>query len=361
LQRWDGVAVPLGPLNTPLTGFFDGQKEWAIFIVAGGQICTEADAARGARCPSDLSAQAADLVCGSIAAGPLCLDPTSTRGGDGAQAYYLHVAERVGPAAYVSRAMFLTNKYLNLTARTVRAFDPSDLRRRDYRPGHAALLLWGRPGFDDLSADGPAPPYFMYHSLPFEVAADQIVFRPRYMTGMSGDGPTFGANQSEAVPLYMEELEPVNQAAVSWIEPLDRWLMIYSGSSIDLADPNGESGRGQPVLGAMYARVAPHPWGPWSDAAPVLTNERTARDIVCGHQAPPGCLPRPDPPIRPACIEAVDRNGGGSLYGANIIDSMTRASQASGGGSAADVFWNYSTWHPYSVVLARTRIEVHRR
>jgi hypothetical protein len=30
LHRWDGESVPLGPLNTPVTGF-DGQREWAIF------------------------------------------------------------------------------------------------------------------------------------------------------------------------------------------------------------------------------------------------------------------------------------------------------------------------------------------
>ena len=32
---------------------------------------------------------------------------------------------------------------------------------------------------------------------------------------------------------------------------------------------------------------------------------------------------------------------------------MTRAVEE---GRAADVFWIYSTWHPYSVVLARTRV-----
>jgi hypothetical protein len=284
----------------------------------------------------------------------MCVDPTSTRQGDGAQAYYLHVAERVGPAAYISRAMFLTNKYLNLTARAVRAFYPDDSRRTDYRPGHAALLMWGRPGFEDLDEDGSAPPYFMYHTLPFEFVGDRIVFQPRYLTRLSDEGPTFGSHQSEAVPLYTGEFEPVNQAAVSWIVPLRRWLMIYGGSSVDFTDPDRKSGKGQPIPGAMYARLAPEPWGPWSDPLPILTNEQTAEDIVCGQQSPAGCLSPPEPLIRPACIELVDPHGGGSLYGANIIDPMTRGR----GSSAADVFWNYSTWHPYSVVLARTRIEI---
>src|SRR5262245_18603501 len=93
LHRWDGVLVPLGPLNTPVTAFHDGNKEWAIFIVGGGQSCSANAAASGAPCPDDLSAQAADLVCGSVGSQPLCVDPTSTKHGDGSQAYYLHIAE----------------------------------------------------------------------------------------------------------------------------------------------------------------------------------------------------------------------------------------------------------------------------
>ena len=85
----------------------------------------------------------------------------------------------------------------------------------------------------------------------------------------------------------------------------------------------------------------------------MLTPEQTAQDLVCGHQAPAGCLPYPDPLIRPDCLEAADPLGGGALYGANIIDAMTRSS-----GSGADVFWLYSTWHPYGVVLARTRVQI---
>jgi hypothetical protein len=358
LTRWDGVAVPLVPLNTPVTGFFDGQREWGIFIVAGGQTCTREEAGNGAPCSTALSAQAADLSCADIAGRPLCADPTSTKHGDGAQAFYLHIAERVGPTSYVTRAMFLTNKYLNLTTRAVRAFDPEDERGRDYRPGTGALLVWGRPGFDDQSGNGEAPPYFLYHPLPFEMTGDQIAFEPRYLSGVVDNVPTFSTSQTDAVPLYTGEFEPVNHAAVSYIEPLRRWLMIYGGNSTDFLNADGTAGQSQPVRGAMHARFATQPWGPWTDPQPVLTNEQMAQDIVCGKQAPVGCLPPPDPPIRPACLEFVDPLGGGNLYGANIIDVMTRETRASSGhGPAADIFWNVSTWHPYSVVLVKTHIE----
>jgi len=359
LHRWDGVLVPLGPLNTPVAAFHDGNKEWAIFIVGGGQQCSISDATNGAPCPDDLSAQAADLVCGLAGTQPLCLDPTSTKHDAGQQAYYLHIAERVGTTAYISRAMFLTNKYLNLTARAVRAFDPNDADGRDYTPGAGALLLWGRPGFDEQNHDGKAPPYFMYHSLPFEFDGEQIVFRPHYFSGLSAGAPVYSVSQADAVPLYADEFEPVNQAAVSYVEPLSRWLTIYGGGVVDFSDPDGTAGQSQPVRGALHARFASDPWGPWTEPVPILTEEQVAQDVVCGKHAPPGCLPSPNPPIRPACIELVDPKGGGSLYGANVIDALTRPVKSEKGrGPAADVFWNVSTWHPYSVVLVKTHIEL---
>ncbi len=358
LTRWDGVSVPLGPNQTPVAAFHDGQKEWALFIVAGGQTCSTTDAMNGAPCSTRLSDQAADLACGFIGVQPLCEDPTSTKRNAGAQAYYLHFAERVGPTAYTSRAMFLTNKYLNITGRAVRAFNPTNPKLNDYTPGTGALLLWGRPGFDDQNHDGEAPPYFMYLPLPFEVSGDKIVFEPRYLSGVSGGIPTFSSNQAEATPLYTGEFDPVNHVAVSYLSQLDRWLMIYGGGVVDFADPDGTAGLTQPVRGALHARFASQPWGPWTDPAPILTEEQVAQDMVCGKQVPAGCLPPPTPRIRPACIEAADPHGGGALYGANIIDAMTRPSRAdSGRGPAVDLFWNVSTWHPYSVVLVKTHIE----
>ena len=79
LHRWDGALVPMGPLNVPMAAFHDGQREWGIFIVSGvfvggsGQPCSQAAAANGSPCPADLSAQAADLVCGRVSGKPLCL------------------------------------------------------------------------------------------------------------------------------------------------------------------------------------------------------------------------------------------------------------------------------------------------
>ena len=156
--------------------------------------CTADEANAGVQCPAALSAPAADLVCGFVGTQPLCVDPTSTKHGSGSQAYYLHIAERVGPTAYISRAMFLTNKYLNLTARAVRAFDPGR-QWYDYGEGTGALVVWGRPGFDDQNREGEAPPFFLYHPLPFEFDGDQIVFQPRYFRGAPDDVPDFSSTR----------------------------------------------------------------------------------------------------------------------------------------------------------------------
>ncbi len=341
VTRWDGVKIPMGPLNTPLGGFHDGVREWGVFIVGGGQPCTAEQAASGATCTSEIAGDVSHMVCAQLADGPRCVDPTSSRTGNGAQAYYLHFAERVGPSDYVSRAAFLTNKYLNLATRTVRAFDPANPSRDDYGAGDDALLLWGRPGFEDLAQDGPLVPYFMYLDLPLQI---------------DGGVPVYGSSQADAVPLYADELEPVNQTTQSWIPSLGRWLMIYSGSTVDFGDPELRGGRGQPERFAMHARTARTPWGPWSEPQAIFTDEQAAGDQVCGIRKPAGCLAKPEPRIRPQCLELADPSGGGNLYGANIIEELTRPAAGPGGAPAADVFWLYSTWHPYSVVLVRSRV-----
>ena len=72
-----------------------------------------------------------------------------------------------------------------------------------------------------------------------------------------------------------------------------------------------------------------------------------------------GTSPPPREPIRHLCVEQTDAHGPGRLYGPNIIDELTRSVPAqTPGARAAEIFWNVSTWHPYGVLLERTRIEV---
>ena len=362
LRRWDGVPVPLGPLNTPVAAFYDGTREWGVFIVAGGLPCSADDAEHGRPCPATLDPQAGDLTCGFVGMQPSCLDLTSTQtSADGRLAIVLHIAERTGPSSYVARAVFVTNKFLNFTARTVRSYNPENSRGRDYGPGSGALLAWGRPGFDSKGEGGEAPPYLLYHTLPFEVVGEQILFHPHFFRGTTASGtPEFVADQAAAAPLYTHEFDPVMQMAVSYVAALRQWIMLYGGDVPDVLNGDGnDPDHAQPHARSIHARFAPDPWGPWTDPQPILTREAAAPYMVCDPQGnPSGCLPPPTPIIRPQCLEAVDRAGFGHLYGPNVLDTLTRAaSPVRGRGPAADVFWNVSTWHPYGVVLVKTHIE----
>jgi len=361
LELWDGTPVPMGPLNTPLAGFSDGAREWGVFIV-GAPISCDDGAAAGDPCPPGRDPIPGSFECAAVGSDLLCVDPDSPQGTASARrATQLHIAERVGTTSYVSRAVYTTNKFLNLTVRAVRAFAP-EARSFDYRVGANALLGWGRPGFDATGDGGSAPPYFFYLPLPLEVSEDgRIAFEPRYFTGASNGGaPSFAADQAEAAPLYGDEFDLVNQTSLSFIPPLGRWLMLYGGdlpAPVDLPPPDPQ--HEQPYPGAIHGRLALDPWGPWSDPQPLLTPETMAPRLVCkADGSPAGCLQRPDPPIRPLCLAGLDPEGAGRLYGAAMIDALTHPVTAeNGSGPAAAVYWIVSTWNPYAVVLVKTRIE----
>jgi uncharacterized protein (DUF2236 family) len=364
LQRWDGEPIPLGPLNTPLGGFHDGEAEWAFFLVAGALPCSAEEAMAGASCTSDLSPQAADLTCAFVGNNPRCIDPTSTQRTPSSQrAQLVYLAERTGPAAYTARALFITNKFFNLAARTVARFDPDHPADADYGPGTGALLGWGRPGFNNDRRGGSAPSYFFYHSLPFARSGEQVVFEPRYFAHVAAGVAEFVTSQTGAEPLYPSDIDPQNQTTFTFVPHLARWLMLYGGALPVLLDPDGpDPDFVSRVPGAIHARVAEHPWGTWSDPVPILTEQDAAPHLVCDDTgAPAGCQPVPDPPIRPACLEGILHEKRGLLYGAAVVEPLTRGGMARAGEAAAvDVFWNVSTWHPYGVLLVKSRIAIPR-
>jgi hypothetical protein len=155
--------------------------------------------------------------------------------------------------------------------------------------------------------------------------------------------------------------------SVSWIEPLGKWVMFYSGGIISLPRAN-LPGCGVLELftrseckdvvvgnGAVRMRTADHPWGPWSPPQDVI--EGGDPNVAGSGQYGPGGVLR-----HPQCKEETcathtqtafyDADEYGFFYSANIIEQWTR--EVDGG---VDVYWNVSTWDPYRVVLLRTRIE----
>jgi hypothetical protein len=282
-------------------------------------------------------------------------------------------------ARFTSVARLATNKFINATARTVTCLTGSRCGG-DYRPGHGALLLWGRPGFQGLG-DREAQVYLLAHRLPVRLdRRGRMRFRPRYFAGVDAEGePRWSRRQGDAVPLALdgvvggnphEEQPIVSQMSVSWIgEPVRKWVMLYGGDLADylLADPARQRPGTHP--GAVRIRFADHPWGPWTPPEPHLPPGRP--DVVGDPWGPGGvlfhddcvdagasvCAPgdptRPPDFFLPGCPPIGATFDIGRFYGPNVIDAYTLTA----GATAVDLLWNVSTWNPYAVVLMRTRIE----
>jgi hypothetical protein len=316
--------------------------------------------------------------------------------------------DRPGDYAIVHR--FETNRFLNVTARTIAHFDAAHPEKNDYRPGSHTLLVFGRAAF--FTTNGvQALPFLLYQ--PLEALRGDlraVRWAPRFFAGYDSRGaPRWSELESDAVPVYGTErrmrsgraewTEPefdyVNQMTVSYVEPLRQWIMLYGGDvpAFMIRDPH--TGKtpdpiyAQPSAGAIHLRAAAHPWGRfrndrtrytgWSSPEPVLTRAEAARYLACpdeGGEALPGCLPESEtvpklPPLSPQCMAGAvalriqtDLAGNriGRLYGANVIEEWTRDRTADTDGLAedervVDVYWNASTWNPYQVVLFETELK----
>jgi hypothetical protein len=291
----------------------------------------------------------------------------------------LAVQDATDFSRFTSVARLATTKFINATTRTVRTFTGGRCGN-DYAPGHGALLMWGRPGWQSVGAR-EAQLYLLAHRLPMKLDRQgRWRFRPRYFAGLDSRGePRWRRRQRDAVPLALdgvaggsphEEQPIVNQMSVSWVgAPVSKWVMLYGGDLADYLLPDPASQRPGAHPGAVRIRFADHPWGPWSPpeahllpgspdvvGAPwgpggVLFHDQCVDvgDAVCA----PGDPRRPPDFFLPGCPSFAAAFDVGRFYGPNVIDVYTRAA----GPTAMDLFWNVSTWNPYAVILMRSRIE----
>jgi hypothetical protein len=304
-----------------------------------------------------------------------CIDPTSSQlamPGDEpfAAAHENEIGiQRPGDrATYDSAVTWRTNKFINATARTVKRFTGIGVGD-DYRPGHGALLVWGRPGFS-AGGGGEARIYLMVHRLPFRrTTSGAFLFQPLYFAGVSprSGRPRWSGSESKAAPLALdgvvggspaEVLRDVNQVAIAWVgDPIRKWVMLYAGGVF------GSPG------GAIQIRFADRPWGPWTTPTPHLApgSPSVVGDLFgpggelyhfqCVDQGEAACADsdplRPiDVVLNPTCTPPPVEIDVGFLYAPNVIDAYTRPDGAGG----VDVYWNVSVWNPYAVLLVRTNI-----
>jgi hypothetical protein len=414
-------AINLGrameAFKTPLGGFSNGRREFGLFYYSKPRGCrSDADCGDGLSCDSGLgfigerwdhdkgltfacidgspACNAETIAGGGEGADPsgICLDRTSTAFADTAVGRISSVAvlnligvrSEEDPRRYLDLRDWLTNKFSNVAARTVDDFVPgrgAGRENQDYRIAgdgeHRRVFLWGRPGFIGVQARGRSLGlYFAYADLP---ADGDPGLQMHYYTGTDGAGiPQFSLRERDAVPVDLDSSTPgvqpveshdsVDQMSLSWVEPLGQWVMFYGGGMINLPSPQlpncgvlefftREECKDVVIGdGPILMRTADDPWGPWSPAQVVLAGGDPGKSPPEGQYGPGGMLRHPDC-SEPGCAPSTDWEGVnpreyGFLYGANIIEEWTRPAE-----DGVDLYWSFSTWNPYRVVLARTRIK----
>lgn len=403
-----GESLVMGYNKTPLTAFSDGTDAIVLFglvdpvrcgrrrgrpscrpyehLTCSQEVGVCAPETLGFGVPCDLATGAGCGLgerCEATATG-ICVDPDSSQG-DGTSAslpataaYHTHIGvQDAGRTSdYQDVGTIASNKFVNVTARTVRCFTGRACGG-DYAPGHGAVLVWGRPGYD-AQPGRQAHMYLMIHRLPLERnAAGAVRLRPRYFAGVrakSGE-PMWTRRESRAKPLAMDGVvggspdddQPFpNQTAVGWLgAPVNKWMMLYGGGGSTFSGGPGPSAEDGPIR----VRFAAHPWGPWSP--PVAHLDPGSPSVVgdpfgpggyifhpeCRDQPPAVCAPsdpnRPPDYFFPGCPQVGALFDTGILYAPNIIDAYTRSDGAGG----LDVFWNVSVWNPYLVALLRTNVK----
>jgi hypothetical protein len=291
---------------------------------------------------------------------------------------YVAVEDAARPNVWQSIARFSTAKFVNPATRTVAAFDPDDPSRNDYRHGHDTLLVWGRPSF--RGGDGAQSLlYLLYNKLQPAAADGTIRWAPRYFAGYGADGrPRWSDRESDAAPLYESDFDVVNQIGLTWVEPLEAWVMLYGGDDTDGGSNATPRTHAEPAPGAVHLRWAPHPWGAatrdarggaWSDAYPVLRPETVPELLACSAKDQPAGCAKGDR-VRPidffrARMTGIDCRASnysldrGIFYSAHPIDELTRAvTPSKPGARAAELVWDISVWNPYAVWLIKSRIEI---
>lgn len=399
-------SLDLGFGLIPVIGFSDGDNAFAFFTRLDKIFCDASSEPASSACPTEdkffcstelglcepgppffcITTRNQGCVVGQqCVSHSMCVDSTSSQHLEGdtwsqtaSVAYNIDIAvqDESRPEVFNSVFTWPTNKFSVLTARAVSVFT-GRVAGNDYRPGHGSLLIWGRPGF--IGENGRSTSlYFATHALPFTLQEGRIDFRPQYFAGLdqqTGE-PIWSALQSEAAPLALdgttggdthEAVPMVGHMTISWLgPPIEKWVSLYGGDLVDylLSDP--DSSRYAPSPGAIIMRFADFPWGPWSEPIPYL--EPGSASQVGDAYGPGGILYHPDcadeashicassNPYRPFdtailfCLISIPDPG--RLYAPSIIDRYTTPNSQGG----LDMYWNVSTWNPYTVQLMKTSL-----
>ncbi len=227
--------------KTPLGGFSNGKDQFGLLYAAKPQGCrTDTDCSNGFTCDTGLGfigdrpdtdkgatvgcldgAQACNADTMMVDSKPVagsgfCTDPSSSAWADtevgrisGMAVKNLFGARSTEDARrYVHVREWFTNKFSNVTPRTVRDFAPARASGHDYRSadgagGNQRVFLWGRPGFIGVGARGRSLGlYFAYADMP---AAADAPWQLHYFTGTDAKGlPQFSLKEREAAAVDLD-------------------------------------------------------------------------------------------------------------------------------------------------------------
>jgi Domain of unknown function (DUF4185) len=183
-----------------------------------------------------------------------------------------------------------------------------------------ALLAWGSGRYRQSDV--------YLAAVPLERLGSRSAWR--FFTGL---GPIpWSHHEQQATKLFSHP--EVGELSVGWIQPFNAWLMLYNAGN-----PRG-----------IVGRVAPAPWGPWSDP-PVRVFDPDAPGVGYGefmHRAGSG-----DGLSDPGR----EREWGGE-YGPYLIDRYTKALPADEAGPRVQAYFVMSTWNPYNTVLMTATLGV---
>jgi hypothetical protein len=176
-------------------------------------------------------------------------------------------------------------------------------------------------------------PYLAY--APVETFADPETWR--FFAGRTPDGGPKWVPKAEWRPgpanqIYTPASDGgynVGEFSITWNVPLHMWLMMYGG---------------------VAARVAPAPWGSWSEPTLILgPADHPGCKLV---MTVDGCGDRRD--YWPGRRQG-NRFQPGGFYAPYVLNRYTRAEAEP---RRATIFWTLSTWNPYEVSIMRTTIEL---
>lgn len=403
LPERSGRSIPSGVGFVPMTGFSNGRDDtgegvFAIFFSYEHVPCVDGACTDGFECDVELGTDSEEWLSppclegatSSCIAGPgFCqdrstsiYDPSSDMGRTQAVVvrHDIGVTTANDPIHFKTQA-WETQRFFNLTARTVSDFDPRRARAvgNDYRTARgnplerSGVFVWGRPQFGGIGAeDRDAQLYLLWAPMPQPDSQMRFAWEPQYFTGLDGEGrPVFSADAVAAEPLDLDAQTPghqpqetqdfVGQMTVSWLPSLQRWVMLYGGDAAPMfanaifrADI--AKARRNPE-GSLYIRFAEHPWGPWTQPQQLLAaGDSSPSAEPTGQYAPGGLLAHNN--CRTQNCAHYDpayhldpNNNNGVLYAPSIIDPWTTAH-----GTSTDIYWFLSTWNPYQVILMKTTL-----